>query len=177
LRTRTGRFLKLTIGVELKKRPVRSVKIRRGPCDDNRDFRPVVKKAHAIEPIKVGIGEQGVAHPTKEGGRQGPEEEVAGIRGFEWYHGRKFPAAMVRMYEKMKGPKVVYYYDRKKRRREELLARFNRTGNMIVKLGGEIVAVIRTKDLPYKYVARDKEDKPLKERELRKKALRKKRSE
>ena len=83
MRTRTRRFLKLTIGVELKKRPVTSVKIRRGPCDDNRDFRPVVKKAHAIEPIKVGIGEQGMAHPTKEGGRQGPEEEVAGIRGFE----------------------------------------------------------------------------------------------
>jgi hypothetical protein len=102
---------------------------------------------------------------------------VAGIRGFEWYHGRKFPAALVRMYEKMKGPEVVYYYDRKKRRREELLARFNRTGNVIVKLGGEIVAVIRRKDLPYKYVARDREDRALKERELRKKALRKKRSE
>ena len=47
MKTRTGRFLKLTIGVELKRRPARSVKIR-GPCDDGRDFKPVVTKAHAI---------------------------------------------------------------------------------------------------------------------------------
>jgi len=35
------------------------VKIRRGPCDDGRDFEPVVRKVHAIKPIKVGIGDKG----------------------------------------------------------------------------------------------------------------------
>jgi hypothetical protein len=59
LGTRTRRFLKLTIGVVLKKQLVTSVKLRRGPCDDGRDFKPVVRKAHAIKPIKVGIGDKG----------------------------------------------------------------------------------------------------------------------
>jgi hypothetical protein len=59
MKTRTRRFLKLTIGVELKKQLVTSVKIRRGPCDDNRDFKLVVRKAHSIKPIKVGIGDKG----------------------------------------------------------------------------------------------------------------------
>jgi hypothetical protein len=59
MKTRTKRFLKLTIGAELRKQIVVSTKIRRGPCDDNRDFKPVVKKAHAIKPIKVGIGDKG----------------------------------------------------------------------------------------------------------------------
>jgi len=59
MKTRTKRFLKLTIGAELRKQIVVSVKIRRGPCDDNRDFRPVVKKAHAIRPIRIGIGDKG----------------------------------------------------------------------------------------------------------------------
>ncbi len=59
MKTRTKRFLKLTIGAELRKQIVVSVKIRRGPCDDGRDFKPVVKKAHAIKPIKVGIGDKG----------------------------------------------------------------------------------------------------------------------
>ena len=59
VRTRTRRFLKLTIGAELRKQIVVSVKIRRGPCDDNRDFRPVVRKAHEVKPIKVGIGDKG----------------------------------------------------------------------------------------------------------------------
>ena len=36
-----------------------SVKLRRGPCDDNRDFKPVTRKAHSIKPIKVGIGDKG----------------------------------------------------------------------------------------------------------------------
>jgi hypothetical protein len=43
MKTRTRRFLKLTIGVELKKQLVTSVKIRRGPCDDNSDFKPVTR--------------------------------------------------------------------------------------------------------------------------------------
>jgi hypothetical protein len=38
---------------------VTSVKLRRGPCDDNRDFKLVVRKAHSIKPIKVGIGDKG----------------------------------------------------------------------------------------------------------------------
>jgi len=59
VRTRTKRFLKLTIGAELRKQIVVSVKIRRGPCDDNRDFKPVVRKAHAFKRIKVGIGDKG----------------------------------------------------------------------------------------------------------------------
>ena len=37
MKTRTRRFLKLTIGAELKKQLVTAVKLRRGPCDDNRD--------------------------------------------------------------------------------------------------------------------------------------------
>jgi DDE family transposase len=59
VKTRTKRFLKLTIGAELRKQIVVSIKIRRGPCDDGRDFKPVVKKAHSIKPIKVGIGDKG----------------------------------------------------------------------------------------------------------------------
>ena len=59
MKTRTRRFLKLTIGAELKKQLVTSVKIRRGPCDDNRDFKPVVRKAHSFKPIGIGIGDKG----------------------------------------------------------------------------------------------------------------------
>ena len=59
MKTKTKRFVKLTIGAELRKQIVVSIKIRRGPCDDGRDFKPVVKKAHAIKPIKVGIGDKG----------------------------------------------------------------------------------------------------------------------
>ncbi|MGA2877287.1 MAG: transposase [Nitrososphaerales archaeon] len=58
-KTRTKRFLKLTIGAELKHQLVSSVKIRRGPCDDNRDFKPVVRKAHSIKPLRRGIGDKG----------------------------------------------------------------------------------------------------------------------
>ena len=39
MKTRTKRFLKLTIGAELRKQIVVS-KDRRGPCDDNRDSSP-----------------------------------------------------------------------------------------------------------------------------------------
>ena len=59
MKTRTKRFIKLTIGAELRKQIVVSIKVRRGPCDDGRDFKPVVKKAHAIKPLKVGIGDKG----------------------------------------------------------------------------------------------------------------------
>jgi hypothetical protein len=59
MKTRTKRFLKLTIGAELRTQLVTSIKIRRGPCEDGRDFKPVVRKAHAIKPIKVGIGDKG----------------------------------------------------------------------------------------------------------------------
>lgn len=58
MKTRTKRFLKLTIGAELRKQIATSVKVRRGPCDDNRDFKPVARKAHSIRPIKVGIGDK-----------------------------------------------------------------------------------------------------------------------
>ncbi len=58
MKTKTRRFLKLTIGAELKKQLVTSVKLRRGPCDDNRDFKPVARKAHRFKPIKVGIGDK-----------------------------------------------------------------------------------------------------------------------
>ena len=56
---RTKRFIKLTIGVELKTQIVTSIKVRRGPANDNRDFTSVVRKAHAVKPIKVGIGDKG----------------------------------------------------------------------------------------------------------------------
>ena len=59
MKSRTRRFLKCTIGAELRKRLIVSVKIRRGPCDDCRDFRPVVMKAHAIKTIKLGLGDKG----------------------------------------------------------------------------------------------------------------------
>ncbi len=59
MKTKTRRFLKLTIGAELKKQLVTAIKLRRGPCDDNRDFKPVARKAHSIKPIKVGIGDKG----------------------------------------------------------------------------------------------------------------------
>jgi hypothetical protein len=59
MKTRTRRFLKLTIGAELRTQLVTSIKIRRGPCDDGRDFKPVVRKAHRIKPIRIGIGDKG----------------------------------------------------------------------------------------------------------------------
>src|SRR5208283_4118219 len=58
-KTKTKRFLKLTIGAELRHQIVTSVKIRRGPCDDNRDFKPVCKKAHQVKPLRRGIGDKG----------------------------------------------------------------------------------------------------------------------
>ena len=59
MKTRTRRFLKLTIGAELRKQIVTSIKLRRGPANDNRDFKPVVRKAHSAKPIKTGIGDKG----------------------------------------------------------------------------------------------------------------------
>ncbi len=59
MKTRTRRFLKLTIGTELRTHLVTAVKPRRGPASDNRDFEPVVRKGHAVRPIKVGIGDKG----------------------------------------------------------------------------------------------------------------------
>ena len=58
-KTRTRRFVKLTIGAELKTQLVTSIKVRRGPANDTRDFPPVVRRAHAIMRIKVGIGDKG----------------------------------------------------------------------------------------------------------------------
>jgi hypothetical protein len=58
-KTRTRSFVKLTIGAELRTQIVASIKVRRGPANDNRDFGPVVRRAHSIKPIKVGIGDKG----------------------------------------------------------------------------------------------------------------------
>ena len=58
-KTRTRRFLKLTIGAELRHQLVTSVKVRRGPSNDNVDFAPVMKKAHSVRPLMVGIGDKG----------------------------------------------------------------------------------------------------------------------
>jgi hypothetical protein len=58
-KARTRRFVKLTIGAELKTQLVTSIKVRRGPANDTRDFPPVVRRAHAIKRIKVGIGDKG----------------------------------------------------------------------------------------------------------------------
>jgi hypothetical protein len=59
MRTRTRRFLKLTIGAELRHQLVASVSVRRGPRNDTIDFSPVARKAHSIRPIGVGIGDKG----------------------------------------------------------------------------------------------------------------------
>ena len=56
---RVRRFLKLTIGAELRRQLVTSVKVRRGPRNDTIDFPPVVRKAHSVRPIGVGIGDKG----------------------------------------------------------------------------------------------------------------------
>jgi hypothetical protein len=56
MKTKKRRFLKLTIGAELRTQLVTSIKLRRGPSNDNRDFEPVVRKAHSIKPIRIGIG-------------------------------------------------------------------------------------------------------------------------
>ncbi len=58
-KTKTKRFLKLTIGAELRHQIVTSLRIRRGPCDDNCDFNPVCGKAHSIKPLRRGIGDKG----------------------------------------------------------------------------------------------------------------------
>ena len=59
MKMRTKSFVKLTIGTELRTQLVTAVKLRRGPANDNRDFKPVVRKAHSIKPIKIGIGDKG----------------------------------------------------------------------------------------------------------------------
>jgi len=59
MKTRTKRFLKLTIGAELKKQLVTSVKLKRVQCNDKRDFKPVVRKARRIKPIRIGIWDKG----------------------------------------------------------------------------------------------------------------------
>jgi len=59
VRRRIRRFLKLTIGAELKTQLVTSIKVRRGPANDNCDFTPVVRKAHSIKPIRIAIGDKG----------------------------------------------------------------------------------------------------------------------
>ena len=45
MKTRTRRFVKLTIGAELKTQLVTAIKVRRGPANDNKDFAPVVRRA------------------------------------------------------------------------------------------------------------------------------------
>ena len=59
MKTRTRRFVKLTIGAELKTQLVTAIKVRRGPANDNKDFAPVVRRAHRIKRIKVGLGDKG----------------------------------------------------------------------------------------------------------------------
>jgi hypothetical protein len=59
MRTKTRRFVKLTIGAELRTQIVTSIKVRRGPSNDNVDFEPVVRRAHRIKPIRLGIGDKG----------------------------------------------------------------------------------------------------------------------
>jgi hypothetical protein len=58
-KTKTTRFLKLTIRAELRTQLVTSIKLRRRPPNDNVDFGPVVRKAHSVRPIMVGIGDMG----------------------------------------------------------------------------------------------------------------------
>jgi hypothetical protein len=73
LKTRTRRFAKLTIGAELKTQLVAAVKVRRGPANDNRDFEPVVRRAHSIKRIKIGTGDKGYdAEGNHELLREGP---------------------------------------------------------------------------------------------------------
>ena len=69
MKSRTRRFLKCTIGAELRKQLIVSVKIRRGPCDDGRDFRPVVMKAHSLKSIKLGIRVTTTKRTTSSSGR------------------------------------------------------------------------------------------------------------
>ena len=59
MKTRTRRFVKLTIGTELRTQLVTAVKVRRGPANDNVDFEPVVRRAHRVKPIRLGIGDKG----------------------------------------------------------------------------------------------------------------------
>jgi len=59
MKTVTRRFVKLTIGAELKTQLVTAIKVRRGPANDNKDFEPVVRRAHSIKRIKLGIGDKG----------------------------------------------------------------------------------------------------------------------
>ena len=59
MKTRTRRFVKLTTGTELRTQVVTAIKVRRGPANDNVDFGPVVRRAHRIKRIKLGIGDKG----------------------------------------------------------------------------------------------------------------------
>src|ERR1700686_224212 len=59
MKTRTRRFVKLTAGTELRTQLVTAIKVRRGPANDNVDFGPVVRRAHRIKRIKLGIGDKG----------------------------------------------------------------------------------------------------------------------
>jgi hypothetical protein len=53
--TNTKPFHKFIKSVKLKKELMTSVKISRGPCDDNGGLKLTVRKVHSIKPNKVGI--------------------------------------------------------------------------------------------------------------------------
>jgi hypothetical protein len=59
-KARTRRFVKLTIGAELRTQLVTATKVRRGSANDKQgDFPCVVRRAHSVRPIKIGIGDKG----------------------------------------------------------------------------------------------------------------------
>lgn len=58
MRSRTKRFLKTMIGIELRKQIITSTKLRRGPNNDNIDFIPIARKADSFIPIGIGIGDK-----------------------------------------------------------------------------------------------------------------------
>jgi hypothetical protein len=58
MRSRTNRFLKTMIGIELRKQIITSTKLRRGPNNDNIDFIPIARKADSFKPLGIGIGDK-----------------------------------------------------------------------------------------------------------------------
>jgi len=58
MKSRTKRFLKVMICIELRKQIITSTKLRRGPNNDNIDFIPVAGKADSFKSIGIGIADK-----------------------------------------------------------------------------------------------------------------------
>jgi len=58
-RRKRKKYLKVTATLETRKQLPLTLKIRRGPANDNRDFKPTVGKAAEIKPLEISVADKG----------------------------------------------------------------------------------------------------------------------